>query len=63
MDIKTNTGAIPPEAEVTARVEALMAQLSLEEKIGQLAQIGGLPFLPGPKPEEMIRQGGAGSVL
>ena len=40
-----------------------MARLSLAEKIGQLVQVGGLPFLPGPKPEEIIRQGGAGSVL
>jgi beta-glucosidase len=64
MDIKTKPGtAAISEAEVTARVEALLGKLSLEEKIGQLAQIGGLPFLPGPKPEEIIRKGGAGSVL
>ncbi len=62
MDVKMNTEELS-EVEVAARVEALMARLSLEEKIGQLAQIGGLPFLPGPKPEEIIRQGGAGSVL
>ncbi len=62
MDVKTNTGGLS-EAEVAARVEALLERLSLEEKIGQLTQIGGLPFLPGPKPEEIIRKGGAGSVL
>jgi len=37
--------------------------MSLEEKIGQLAQIGGASFVPGPKPEDVIRKGGAGSVL
>jgi len=63
MDIKRITGAIPSEAEVVARVEALMGRMSLEEKIGQLTQIGGLSFFPGPKPEDIIRKGGAGSVL
>ncbi|MFZ0532040.1 MAG: glycoside hydrolase family 3 N-terminal domain-containing protein, partial [Anaerolineales bacterium] len=51
------------EAEVAARVEAIMGRMSLEEKIGQLTQIAGAPFFPGPKPEEVIRKGGAGSVL
>jgi beta-glucosidase len=37
--------------------------MSIEEKIGQLTQIAGGPFFPGPKPEEVIRKGGAGSVL
>ena len=37
--------------------------MSLEEKIGQLTQIGGASFVPGPKPEDVIRKGGAGSVL
>ncbi|MBN1658898.1 MAG: beta-glucosidase BglX [Anaerolineae bacterium] len=63
MDVKTNTGGIPSEAEVTARVEALMGRLSIEEKIGQLTQIGAAAFLPGPNPEDIIRKGGAGSVL
>jgi beta-glucosidase len=69
MGDKTNTGAtaqaapVPSEAEVAARVEALMGRMSLEEKIGQLAQIRGASFVPGPKPEEVIRKGGAGSVL
>ncbi len=51
------------EAEVAVRVEALMERMSLEEKIGQLTQIAGAPFFPGPKPEDVIRKGGAGSVL
>jgi beta-glucosidase len=53
----------PSEADILARVEAIMETLSLEEKIGQLTQIAGTPFFPGPEPEEVIRKGGAGSVL
>ncbi|MGA2504925.1 MAG: beta-glucosidase BglX [Anaerolineales bacterium] len=54
---------VPSEAEVAARIEALMRRMSLEEKIGQLTQIAGAPFFPGPNPEDVIRKGGAGSVL
>ncbi len=53
----------PSDAEAAARVEALLAGMSLEEKIGQLNQLGALSFFPGPKPEDVIRAGGAGSVL
>ena len=52
-----------PDADVAARVDALLGQMSLEEKIGQLNQVGGASFIPGPKPEDVIRKGGAGSVL
>ena len=64
--VKKNPGVItqiPSEREVAARVEALLGRMGLEEKIGQLTQIAGAPFFPGPKPEEIIRKGGAGSVL
>ena len=54
---------VPSEAEVAARVDAILGRMSLEEKIGQLTQIGGASFVPGPKPEDVIRKGGAGSVL
>ena len=65
MDIMKITGAtaIPSEAEVARRVEVLMGRMSLDEKIGQLTQISGGSFLQGPKPEDVIRKGGAGSVL
>ena len=69
MDDKVIKGAapVPPpaaaETGVAARVDALIARMSLEEKIGQLFQIGGADFVPGPKPEDVIRRGGAGSVL
>jgi beta-glucosidase len=52
----------PTDAQVKARVEALLAQMTVEEKVGQLTQIAGGLF-PGAKPEEAIRRGGAGSVL
>src|SRR5512136_1244720 len=61
---KPETAAsIPAEAEVAQRVEALLGRMSLEEKVGQLAQIGGADWSQGPKPEDVIRIGGAGSVL
>lgn len=49
--------------DIAGRVNALLERMSLEEKIGQLAQISGADFIPGPKAEEVIRKGGAGSVL
>jgi beta-glucosidase len=49
------------DAEVSARVEGLLGRMSLEEKIGQLTQVGAGPW--GPGPEDTIRMGGAGSVL
>ncbi|HLO30292.1 MAG TPA: glycoside hydrolase family 3 N-terminal domain-containing protein, partial [Anaerolineales bacterium] len=55
--------SVPSESEVAERVEALLRQMSLEEKIGQLNQVGGAEFAPGPKAEDQIRKGGAGSVL
>ncbi|MBN1261113.1 MAG: beta-glucosidase BglX [Anaerolineae bacterium] len=61
---KTGIGAaVPPETGVAGRVAALLARMSLAEKVGQLAQISGADFMPGPKAEELIRKGGAGSVL
>lgn len=48
----------------TAKANALLGRMTLEEKIGQLAQIGGVAFIPGsPKPEDAIRKGQAGSIL
>ncbi|MBS1875969.1 MAG: beta-glucosidase BglX [Acidobacteria bacterium] len=56
--------AAESEATVKARVDKLLSQMTLDEKIGQLAQVGGLAFLPdAPKPEEAIRKGQAGSIL
>src|SRR5512136_2367646 len=49
--------------QVNDRVDDLIRQMTLEEKIGQLTQIAGASFLQGPCPEDVIRKGGAGSVL
>jgi beta-glucosidase len=57
-------GAPPSAQEIAARVGALLKSMTLEEKIGQLNQVGGVAFIPGaPKPEDVIRSGQAGSVL
>jgi len=51
-----------PDAEVARRVEALLARMTPEEKVGQLTQVAGGLF-PDAKPEEALRKGGAGSIL
>jgi len=52
------------DAKVKARVSALLATMTLEEKVGQLEQISGAAFFPGAKPPaETIKAGGAGSLL
>jgi beta-glucosidase len=49
---------------VKQRADALLLQMTLEEKIGQLTQVGGIALTPdAPKPEDSIRKGHAGSVL
>lgn len=57
--------AAPAGADtVTQRANALLARMTLEEKIGQLTQLGA--EVPGPHketPDELIRAGKAGSVL
>lgn len=61
---KVETGsAIPAESEVAERVAMLLEKMSLEEKVGQLTQVSGADWTPGPQTEEVIRKGGAGSVL
>ena len=56
--------AVPTEKQVSMRVEALLKQMTLEEKVGQLNQVGGIAFIPGsPKPEDVVRSGQAGSIL
>lgn len=46
------------------RAEALLKQMTVEEKIGQTTQIGALPIFPDPvKIEDHVRLGHAGSIL
>jgi hypothetical protein len=45
---KVRTAAsVPSEAEITQRVELILGHMSLNEKIGQLTQVGGVAFFPG----------------
>jgi len=52
-------------AEAHRKAEALLKQMNLEEKIGQMNQAAGIimPGLGGEKPDELIAKGGVGSVL
>ena len=45
------------------RADALLKQMTLEEKIGQLNQASAFPLPDAPPPEEQVRKGLAGSVL
>ncbi len=49
--------------EVRERVETLLKNMTLEEKIGQLNQISAADFLNPPNREEMIQRGEIGSFL
>ncbi len=52
------------DAQVNQRVDTLLGQMTLEEKIGQLAQLPGFSFGPGSrKPEDYLAKGEGGSVL
>jgi beta-glucosidase len=58
----------PPEEAISARVEALLAQMSLEEKVGQLVQMSNPDDATGPvtvRTDRMqaVGSGGVGSVL
>ena len=51
-------------AQPAKRADELLKRMTLEEKIGQLTQLGGLPFIPDTvKLEDRIRKGHAGSIL
>ena len=54
-----------PAAALTAeqRADALLKQMTLEEKIGQLNQAGGTFVKDAPSDEDQVRKGLAGSVL
>jgi beta-glucosidase len=49
----------PAQDEVNRRANALLAEMTLEEKIGQLNQL----FVFGPPPEGLVRKGAIGSLL
>ena len=52
------------EHEISGKVEDLLRRMTLDEKIGQLTQIGGVAFVPDDlRPEERVRKGQVGSIL
>jgi beta-glucosidase len=58
------TAAPLTDAQVKQRADALLDQMTVEEKIGQLVQIGGYAFRPGaPNPADLLGKGEGGSVL
>jgi beta-glucosidase len=63
MEAKASRWAIPSDAEVESRVDEIMGRMSLSDKLGQFTQVGAADWVPGPKADEVIRRGGAGSVL
>jgi hypothetical protein len=63
--VASQAGSAPlTDQEVDKRVNALLQQMTQEEKIGQFTQLPGAAFIPdAPKPEDRIRKGEGGSVL
>ena len=49
----------PSDPETERKIDALLKQMTLEEKVGQLAQFAG----KNPQNIEMIKQGKVGSLL
>ncbi|HTA80873.1 MAG TPA: beta-glucosidase BglX [Terracidiphilus sp.] len=51
--------------EAHRKAEALLKQMTVEEKVGQLNQSSGIvmPFLGSDKPDELVAQGRVGSIL
>jgi len=55
----------PFSAEAKQKAEALLKQMTLDEKVGQLNESSGLviPGLAKEKPDDLIAKGGVGSIL
>src|SRR5271165_5439230 len=61
-------GPPPPataaDVHIQAQVDELLAKMTVDEKVGQLTQIGGINLVPDElKPEERVQKGQGGSVL
>ncbi|MEO1518411.1 MAG: beta-glucosidase BglX [Bacteroidota bacterium] len=66
----SNSSLSPKDARIEARVDSLMALMTLQEKIGQLTQYNGSWDVTGPVPEggnkrkyDQIKNGDVGSML
>ena len=55
--------AAPSEADVHRRAQELLGKMTVEEKVGQLNQVSGVPSPTDLKPDEAIKKGQVGSVL
>jgi beta-glucosidase len=65
-DVPSSAAKNPLSADpqIAAKVNDLLAKMTVDEKIGQLTQIGGIPLIPDKfKPEERVQRGEAGSIL
>ena len=52
------------DLRIRAQVDELLAKMTLDEKVGQLTQIGGINLMPDElKPEERVQKGQGGSIL
>ena len=52
------------DSEINRKVKDLLRQMTIEEKVGQLSQIGGIAFIPDKiSIDERVRRGHAGSIL
>ena len=55
----------PFSTEAKQKAEALLKQMTLDEKLGQLNESSGLvmPGIATEKPDDLIEKGGVGSIL
>ena len=60
-----NSQTFPFSPKAQERAQALLKRMTIDEKVGQLTQSAGvvLPGLSGGKPDDIIAQGKAGSIL
>ena len=64
ISISAGAASRASDAEINHKVEDLLRQMTLEEKVGQLSQIGGVAFIPDKiSVDERVRRGHAGSIL
>jgi beta-glucosidase len=56
--------ATATDSRIQAQVNELLAKMTVDEKVGQLTQIGGISLIPDAlKPEERVQKGQGGSIL
>ncbi len=56
--------ATAADSRIQAQVDELLAKMTVDEKVGQLTQIGGINLAPDEfKPEERVQKGQGGSIL